>query len=177
LHDGLMSEMSPPPPPISNGPGSPIGPTDTSSLGSSQFTTAQSGSNDTAANAVGSARALLGRAPIVIAVVIACHVAAIALPDDGNHPYWELGMWCAFGVGSALLLAAPLFGSAIKLSVTDMWRTSAAGAAGLSFHWVAFVLPSLRSNPSFLMTMAVVGAWWAVSLLPGRPAADPVASK
>jgi hypothetical protein len=169
--------MSPPPPPISNGPNSPLASNDTSPIGSSQFTTAQTGMNDTAANAVGSARTLLGRAPIVIAVVVACHVAAIALPDNGDHPYWGLGMWCAFGVGSALLLAAPIFGAAIKLSVTDTWRTSAVGAAGLSFHWVAFVLPSLRSNPSFLMTMAVVGAWWAVSLLPGRPTADPAANK
>jgi hypothetical protein len=105
--------------------------------------------------------------PIVVIGVAVCEAVGLVL-KSGSTRFLSMGLWSGFAIACVALLAAPMVRVATRLTLVQSWRIAAVGAGGLCFHWLAFVLPSLSSNPAFFMTVAVAGALWSVWLAPGR---------
>jgi peptidoglycan/LPS O-acetylase OafA/YrhL len=89
---------------------------------------------------------------------------------DGNRPaFWNLGLWSLFILASAALVFTPMVRGTFNLSETRAHQFATAGALGMAFSWIAFLLPDIQSNTSFFGTLATAFAGIAAWMAPGRP--------
>jgi hypothetical protein len=116
------------------------------------------------------------RVMIAIWALAAISVAGVALGlslKEHNVNAWRsVHAWGAVAIVGAVLTAAPAFGSAAHVNAVRCWQVAVAGAATLAFFWILFVLPSVGSNTTLLVTVGVVAGVAAAWVAPGKPAAD-----
>ncbi len=74
---------------------------------------------------------------------------------------------------AAAMTAAPSFAATLRLTALRAWQVAAAGAAGLAFFWVLFVLPAVGSNTSLLSTVGVAAGMFGAWIAPGRQSGNP----
>lgn len=92
-------------------------------------------------------------------------------PEGGTVGAVKLKLWTVFIVTSALLVFTPMLRQLLKLDDYRAWQIAVAGAGGLTFAWVAFLLPSISTNQAFFGTFATAAAGLAAWTAPGKPAA------
>jgi len=81
----------------------------------------------------------------------------------------KLKLWTLFVLASALMIFTPMVRNALNLAPLRAWQFAVAGAGGLAFTWVAFLLPSISTNQAFFGTIAAVAGGLAVWTAPGKP--------
>lgn len=91
-------------------------------------------------------------------------------PEGSMIGFVRLKLWTIFVLTCALMLFVPMLKSILNLDDFRGWQISVAGAAGLGFTWVAFLLPSISTNQAFFGTFATVAAGLAAWTAPGKPA-------
>jgi hypothetical protein len=93
----------------------------------------------------------------------------LLLPENDKLGAENLKLWTVMVITAALLLMAPMVRSTFKLNAERAWQFCAAGAVGLGFAWVAFLLPAINTNQAFFGTIAAAAAGLAAWTAPGRP--------
>jgi hypothetical protein len=81
----------------------------------------------------------------------------------------KLKLWTVFVLASVALLFTPIVKKVFRLDAMRAWQFAVAGASGLGFAWVAFLLPNIDSNQAFFGTLAVASGGLAAWTAPGRP--------
>jgi hypothetical protein len=89
--------------------------------------------------------------------------------EDDQTGFWGLGLWTLFILAAVALLFAPMLRGVLKLSEQRAHQLCTAGACGMAFAWIAFLLPDIQSNKSFFGTFAAAFAGVAAWMAPGRP--------
>jgi hypothetical protein len=91
-------------------------------------------------------------------------------PEGGSVGAVKLKLWTIFVLTSVLMVFAPMMRHTFKLEDFRAWQIAVAGAGGIGFAWVAFLLPSIGSNQAFFGTFATAAAALAAWTAPGKPA-------
>ncbi|MES2886540.1 MAG: hypothetical protein V4739_00880 [Pseudomonadota bacterium] len=91
-------------------------------------------------------------------------------PEGSTIGFVRLKLWTIFVLTCALMVFVPMLKNILNLEDFRAWQISVAGAAGLGFAWVAFLLPSISTNQAFFGTFATVAAGLAAWTAPGKPA-------
>ncbi len=105
-------------------------------------------------------------------LAVAAAIAAVVWllwPEDDKLGAENLKLWTVFVVASVALVFAPMVRKVLRLPDERAWQFCVAGAAGLGFAWVAFLLPTINSNQAFFGTIGVAAAGLAAWTAPGRP--------
>jgi len=91
-----------------------------------------------------------------------------SIPEGGVNSWTSLPAWAAFAAVASLATLAPWIAGGSVATRAAAWRAAVAGAAGLWFVWLLFVLPGIHRNVAFLYTVGIAASSWAVSVAPGR---------
>lgn len=108
--------------------------------------------------------------PWLAVTSLAFTVLWLLWPEGGSVGALKLKLWTVFVLFSALLVFTPMVRSVLKLDDYRAWQIAVAGAGGLTFAWVAFLLPSISTNQAFFGTFATAAAGLAAWTAPGKPA-------
>ncbi len=98
-----------------------------------------------------------------------CTLTWLMWIDSGALAFWNLKLWSVFILASVALVFAPMVRGALKISEHRAHQLATAGACGMIFCWVAFLLPDIQSNQAFFGTFATAFAGIAAWMAPGRP--------
>ncbi len=90
-------------------------------------------------------------------------------PENDKIGAQRLKLWTVFVLASVALLFAPIVKKILRIDAQRAWQFAVAGASGLGFAWVAFLLPDISSNQAFFGTLAVAAGGLAAWTAPGRP--------
>ncbi len=90
-------------------------------------------------------------------------------PQAGSIGAISLKLWTVFILTSALMIFVPMLRKPLKLEPLRAWQMAVAGACGVGFAWVAFLLPSINSNQAFFGTFATLAGALAAWTAPGKP--------
>jgi hypothetical protein len=107
--------------------------------------------------------------PFLALAALAGSLAWVLWKENGDWGFQTLKLWTIFVVVSALLVFTPMVRNVFRLDAHRAWQFCVAGAAGLGFGWVAFLLPSISTNHAFFGTIGVAAAGLAAWTAPGRP--------
>lgn len=107
--------------------------------------------------------------PVLALASAAATLAWIFWHANKRFGYQDLRLWTAFVALSAALVFAPLLAANVRIDAGRAWQFCVAGAAGLGFAWVAFLLPNIQSDQGFIGTLAAGTAALAAWTAPGRP--------
>lgn len=91
-------------------------------------------------------------------------------PEAGAMGAVRLKLWTLFVLTSVSMVFMPMIRHTFRLDEFRAWQMAVAGAGGIGFAWVAFLLPSIGSNQAFFGTFAAASAALAAWTAPGRPA-------
>ena len=109
--------------------------------------------------------------PWLAVAALAFTVVWLLWPEGGSVGAVKLKLWTIFVLTSVLMVFVPMLRHAFKLDDFRAWQIAVAGAGGIGFAWVAFLLPSINSNQAFFGTFATVAAALAAWTAPGKPSA------
>jgi hypothetical protein len=105
----------------------------------------------------------------LLALASACFTAIwLVWREDDKFGAQELKLWTIFVLASVALLFAPIVKKILRIDAQRAWQFAVAGASGLGFAWVAFLLPDISSNQAFFGTLAVASGGLAAWTAPGR---------
>jgi hypothetical protein len=107
--------------------------------------------------------------PWLAVACLICTVVWLLWPEGGTLGFIHLKLWTIFVLTSTLMLFVPMVRKPLKLNDFRAWQIAVAGASGVGFAWVAFLLPSISSNQAFFGTFATVAAALAAWTAPGKP--------
>jgi len=107
--------------------------------------------------------------PWLAVASLAFTVVWLMWPEGGAVGAVKLKLWTVFVLASVLMVFAPMMRSAFRLDDFRAWQIAVAGAGGIGFAWVAFLLPSIASNQAFFGTCATAAAALAAWTAPGKP--------
>jgi hypothetical protein len=122
-----------------------------------------SASKETAAAMLGEVKSAVSgaskREPYAFLALASAAFAAIWLlyPENGDIGAQNIKLWTVFVLASVGLLFTPIVKKVFRLDPLRAWQFAVAGASGLGFAWVAFLLPSIDSNQAFFGTLAAPG--------------------
>lgn len=102
---------------------------------------------------------------------LAFTVVWLLWPEGGSIGAAKLKLWTVFVLTSSLMVFIPMLRNVLRLDEFRAWQIAVAGAGGLGFAWVAFLLPSISTNQAFFGTFGIVLAALAAWTAPGKPAA------
>jgi hypothetical protein len=109
-------------------------------------------------------RGALVRAALGV-LVLALTVAALAIEENEQQGYDDWTTWAVFATVMAAVHLLPLVW---KAEPRRVWDVVAVATGGLTFYWLALVLPMIGNATSFVQTLAVACAGAHLWLLPGR---------
>lgn len=89
-------------------------------------------------------------------------------PEGDSIAGLKLKLWSTFVITSVLMVFMPMLRHLLKLDEFRAWQIAVAGASGMGFAWVAFLLPSIASNQAFFGTFATAAAALAAWTAPGK---------
>jgi hypothetical protein len=89
--------------------------------------------------------------------------------SDNRPAFWNLGLWTVFVLAAISLLFAPMVRGTLNISEARAHQLATAGAGGMVFAWIAFLLPNIETNRAFFGTLATAFAGLAAWMAPGRP--------
>jgi hypothetical protein len=130
---------------------------------------------DTAAAMLGEVKSAVSgaskREPYAFLALASAAFAVIWLvyPENGDIGAQNIKLWTVFVLASVALLFTPIVKKVFRLDPLRAWQFAVAGASGLGFAWVAFLLPSIDSNQAFFGTLAAAAGGLAAWTAPGRP--------
>ncbi len=107
--------------------------------------------------------------PWLAVASLAFSVIWLLWPEGGSVGAVKLKLWTVFVLTSALMIFTPMIKHLLHLEAFRAWQIAVAGAGGLTFAWVAFLLPSISTNQAFFGTFATAAAALAAWTAPGRP--------
>jgi hypothetical protein len=134
-----------------------------------------SASKETAAAMLGEVKSAVSgaskREPYAFLALASAAFAVIWLlyPENGDIGAQNIKLWTVFVLASVALLFTPIVKKVFRLDPLRAWQFAVAGASGLGFAWVAFLLPSIDSNQAFFGTLAAAAGGLAAWTAPGRP--------
>jgi hypothetical protein len=95
-------------------------------------------------------------------------ILGLSIAENGHTAWDSVNAWGGVAIAGALAVLAPALGRTVGLGPLRAWQVAVCGAGALVLFWVLFVLPSVGSNTSLLLTIGVAAGVIAAWIAPGR---------
>lgn len=101
-------------------------------------------------------------------ISIAGTVIGLSVNEKGANAWDSVHAWGGLAILGAALTLAPALAGSMNLTPQRAWQVATCGAGALLLFWVLFVLPSVGSNTSLIVTIGVAAGAIAAWIAPGR---------